>query len=104
MLRQHNYYKMFNPNKIIIANHRDISLGNLDSYVNDLSQLAYFMLSTKYLLESKSVTIFKSDFYSYLENNFHLDHKRADNILTVFIQTGKIKPINDNRIELVTAV
>lgn len=95
----------FNPNRITLANHKDIKLNysGSDTSFKDVSSFAYLLL-TSYLLKSESNVTTVTEFYSYLERTFLIDHNKADNILTVFVQTGKIKPINDDRIELLSAV
>jgi hypothetical protein len=92
-------------NRITLANHKSISLNYIgaDKYFSDVSDFAYYLLINS-LFKNTSDIITVHDFYTYLENQFQIDHNKADNILTAFVQTGKIKPINDNRIELLPAV
>jgi len=92
-----------NPHKITITNHKTINLANSTSYVDDLSRLAYYLI-VDYRNSINTDIITKSEFYTYLETNFHVNAKHAEKILTVFIQLGKIKAITNNRIELLTAV
>ncbi|HXB08013.1 MAG TPA: hypothetical protein VNW04_12875 [Puia sp.] len=92
-----------NPNKITLTNHKTINLAISSSYVDDLSRIAYFLI-LDYRNSANSDIITKSEFYTYLETKFQVNSKHAADILTVFIQLGKIKPINNNHIELLAAV
>jgi len=95
----------FNPSRITLANHRNVRLNYSESYehFNDIIALAYkSMIYYRFKTHSDIITV--KEFYTYLEDILKIDHNKADNILTVFVQTGKIKPINNNRIELLPAV
>ena len=95
----------FNRNRITLANHKNIKLNYSGSETNfkEILGFAYLLLNYYHFKNEPSV-ITVTEFYSYLESSFLIDHTKADNILTYFVQIGKIKPINKDRIELLPAV
>ncbi|MGN6417740.1 MAG: hypothetical protein ACTHMC_09630 [Pseudobacter sp.] len=73
-----------------------------DSALNDIYTLAYISLKNNILPTSDIISI--REFYEYLEKFLQVDHNRAEFIYLFFVKQGKIKPMNNDKIELLPAV
>lgn len=92
----------YNPDSVRIKL-KDIGNPNVDDQaLNDIYTLAYISLKNNILPTSDIISV--GEFYEYLEKFLQVDHNRAEFIYLFFVKQGKIRPMKNDKIELLPAV